>query len=158
MLFRSKVITIFHLVICKLITLGFTRQVVAKASVLVDLGRRFVLWVVPALAFWVVGSQPAAFLLYWCTNNTISVILSLVLFIPSVRKYFKIPKYVPPSPGKKIPINWKNLVKDATMWWSRMQTRRGLRKEAKDISTKYERSGQGPIRKTFDYDPTKIRR
>lgn len=44
---------------------------------------------------------PSALLLYWVTNNSVSLINSLLLKQPSVRRYFNIPTIPPkPQPGE----------------------------------------------------------
>uniref|UniRef100_T1JV87 Mitochondrial inner membrane protein OXA1L n=2 Tax=Tetranychus urticae TaxID=32264 RepID=T1JV87_TETUR len=115
------------------------------------------MFAVPLVIFYATTKMPAAIGLYWATSNSISILQSLIMLNPKVRAALKIPPTIPKAKGEKRGIfnavtqSWTD-IKGA--WKTTLQDR-AARKISNEYLNQFERSGVGPLRKTYDYDPTR---
>ncbi|XP_053200451.1 mitochondrial inner membrane protein OXA1L-like [Panonychus citri] len=129
----------------------------ASQSPVQDLLRKASLFVIPGAIFYASTKMPAAVCLYWATSNTISICQSVIMLNPKVRRALKIPPTVKKDKSEKKGV-WGiivNSVTDVKKAWTTMMQNRTARKINNEYLNQFDRSGVGPLQKTYDYDPTK---
>ncbi|XP_076470858.1 mitochondrial inner membrane protein OXA1L-like [Babylonia areolata] len=109
----------------------------------------------PLIMLPLISNFPAAMLCYWFTSNAFSLVQVLFLKIPAVRSFFRIEKMVqhPPTtlPKKKGFLEgFKDSMGNAKLA-QQMEERQRL------DALQFKKAGQGPIKKTYSYDPTKVK-
>ena len=106
----------------------------------------------PPFVFVCMYSYPSAVLLYWCTNNFISVIQVYILNQPQVREYLKIPKVKKWSNeelGKGTSDN-RGFVQGFKDTMDTMRSSADLaHKHRLRSAQNFERAGTGPLKKTY---------
>ncbi|XP_074595237.1 mitochondrial inner membrane protein OXA1L-like [Brevipalpus obovatus] len=122
-------------------------------------------YVFPVILFFAAGRLPSCAGLYMATNSVISVAQSLLLRVPFVSRKLKIPpvKKDPNKPKfslkslRNLKSDFRGVIGEAKNMWKKWSQRKQARAYAQTIKDTYDKGSKGPIRKTFDYDPTKIR-
>ena len=116
---------------------------------------RYFLRAIPLVMIPFTINFPGAILVYWCSTNFISLIQVSFLKIPAVREYFKIPKLLKHNP-ENLPIKKKGFVEGAKESWTNLKLSRDLADRQRVDEMIFTRAGQGPLQKTFKFDPTKV--
>lgn len=116
---------------------------------------RYFLRAIPIVMIPFTINFPGAILVYWCSTNFISLVQVSFLKIPAIREYFKIPKLIKHNP-ENLPIKKKGFVEGAKESWTNMKLSRDLADRQRVDEMIFTRAGQGPLQKTYKYDPTKV--
>lgn len=116
---------------------------------------RYFLRAIPLVMIPFTINFPGAILVYWCSTNFISLVQVSFLKIPAVREYFKIPKLLKHNP-ENLPIKKKGFVEGAKESWTNLKLSRDLADRQRVDEMIFTRAGQGPLQKTFKFDPTKV--
>lgn len=116
---------------------------------------RYFLRAIPLVMIPFTINFPGAILVYWCSTNFISLVQVSFLKIPAIREYFKIPKLLQHNP-ENLPIKKKGFVEGAKESWTNLKLSRDLADRQRVDEIIFTRAGQGPLQKTFKYDPTKV--
>lgn len=94
---------------------------------------------------------PSAILVYWCVNNTISLLQAKILQQEIVRKYLNIPEVKRVDPADlPPPKSFKERLAEVKENFSRTVDTREMSAQA------FERAGTGPAKKTHKVDWSKI--
>ncbi|XP_055687599.1 mitochondrial inner membrane protein OXA1L [Lutzomyia longipalpis] len=117
---------------------------------------RYVLRALPLVILPFTVNFPAAILTYWACSNFISLVQVGFLRIPRVRNYFRIDPLVTHK-AEVLPMKKKGFVKGLQDSWTNMKITRELEERKRIDEISFQRAGQGPIVKTYKYDPTKPR-
>ncbi|XP_059614861.1 mitochondrial inner membrane protein OXA1L [Phlebotomus argentipes] len=117
---------------------------------------RYVLRALPLIIIPFTLKFPAAILTYWCCSNFISLVQVGVLKIPKVRKYFNIDPLVTHQPDA-LPMKKKGFTEGIRESWTNMKITKELEDRRRVDEISFHRAGQGPVIKTYKYDPTKPR-
>ncbi|KAJ8683965.1 hypothetical protein QAD02_019757 [Eretmocerus hayati] len=117
---------------------------------------RNVITVAPLIMFPFIMNFEAGILCYWATANFISLGQVYVFTIPKVRTYLNIPELIRHDKNK-LPMAKKNFVDGFNDAVTNFKVAREIKSRAMYDETVFERSGRGPVPKTFKYDPTKRR-
>ncbi|XP_046381007.1 mitochondrial inner membrane protein OXA1L-like [Haliotis rufescens] len=101
-----------------------------------------------------ISNFPAALLTYWCTTNAFSLLQVLFLRIPAVRTKFGIEQMVKHEvsamPKKKGFVQGFKEAMDNAGRASQFEERQRL------DAVRFKKAGEGPMVKTYSYNPTKI--
>ncbi|CAH0718264.1 unnamed protein product, partial [Brenthis ino] len=116
---------------------------------------RYFLRAIPLVMIPFTINFPGAILVYWCSTNFISLAQVSFLKIPAIRDYFKIPKLIKHK-AENLPIKKKGFVEGAKESWTNMKLSRDLADRQRVDEMIFTRAGQGPLQKTYKYDPTKV--
>lgn len=116
---------------------------------------RYFLKAIPIVMIPFTINFPGAILVYWCSTNFISLVQVSFLKIPAVREYFKIPKLLKHNPDN-LPIKKKGFVEGAKESWTNLKLSRDLADRQRVDEMIFTRAGQGPLQKTYKFDPTKV--
>ncbi|KAK7481673.1 hypothetical protein BaRGS_00027046 [Batillaria attramentaria] len=109
----------------------------------------------PIIMLPLISNFPSAMLCYWFTSNVFSLLQVLFLKIPGVRKFFGIEQMVhhPPSALPKK----KGFLEGFRDSMSNAKLAQQMEERQRVDALKFQKAGQGPIQKTYTYDPTKAR-
>ncbi|XP_041376259.1 mitochondrial inner membrane protein OXA1L-like [Gigantopelta aegis] len=110
--------------------------------------------IMPVIMLPMISNFPAAMLVYWLTSNTFSLIQVMFLKIPKIRAYFKIPvlvKHDQSAQPKK-----KGFIKGFQQAWGNAKLAGQMEDRQRVDALRFRQAGQGPIKKTYSYDPTKV--
>ena len=115
---------------------------------------RYIMRGLPVIMMFVVSNFPTAMLCYWVTSNSFSLLQVLFLKIPAVRLYFKIPVKVvhPPHLQKKK----QGFREGFTESWNNSKMTNEIENRRRADAMKFKKAGEGPIPKTYAFDPTKV--
>lgn len=116
---------------------------------------KFMFYGVPAITFatTVYMDMPAALLLYWCFNNTISVVQVNLLRQKAIKKYLNIPD------RRKFDLKQVRPEKSFKETWSEMREGLTVARDfnAREVTARaFERAGVDPPKKTRRIDLSKI--
>ncbi|XP_054714895.1 mitochondrial inner membrane protein OXA1L-like [Uloborus diversus] len=98
---------------------------------------------------------PAAVLYYWCANNFCTLGIVSILKLEPVRKYLNLPKQVPVDPQFMLPK--KGFVKGVKDAIEDQRVLAAVEDRRKTDEIRFQKSGTGPVPRTYAYDPTKPR-
>ncbi|XP_017486273.1 PREDICTED: mitochondrial inner membrane protein OXA1L-like, partial [Rhagoletis zephyria] len=109
--------------------------------------------IVPLVTLAFTYDFPAAILMYWCTNNALSILQVAALKQPAVRTFLNIPQ-IKVNPAR-LPVNQKSFKKHfkETMENAKINKMMEERKTIDEIT--FKKAGIGPLKKTFKEDPTR---
>ncbi|KAL3860380.1 hypothetical protein ACJMK2_010512 [Sinanodonta woodiana] len=111
-----------------------------------------------ALLIPIISSQfPAALCVYWCTSNFFSLAQVAVLKIPTVRQFCKIEPRVVHDPSSIKPQN-KSFTEGFREAISNASIASKVTDRQRYDAVAFKKAGEGPIPKTYSYDPTKVGR
>ncbi|KAH9412504.1 Mitochondrial inner membrane protein oxa1l [Dermatophagoides pteronyssinus] len=108
--------------------------------------------IIPLITLAFTFNFPSAILMYWCTNNFISLLQVHLLRLPKVRNFLNIPQIkVKPQ---QLDINKKSFTQHfrETMDNAKINRRMEERNSLDEIS--FKKAGVGPLQKTYKHDPT----
>ncbi|XP_077170186.1 mitochondrial inner membrane protein OXA1L [Paroedura picta] len=110
-----------------------------------------VLRVMPLAILPLTISFPAAIFTYWLTSNLFSLGQVMLLKVPSVRTYLRIPERVVHDPQVLPPADgfWKSLKKG----WKNAQLVRQVEEREHRMKNHLELAAKGPLRQTFSHNP-----
>ncbi|XP_014246146.1 mitochondrial inner membrane protein OXA1L isoform X3 [Cimex lectularius] len=115
---------------------------------------KYLIRALPLVVFPFTINFPSAILVYWASSNFISLLQVATLRIPRVREYFNIEQLIKHNP-KELPVKDEGFVKGVKESWTNLKITKELEDRQRADEINFIRSGRGPIRKTFKYDPTK---
>ncbi|KAK3603833.1 hypothetical protein CHS0354_042840 [Potamilus streckersoni] len=134
-----------------IIEIGAEGMKISEYGVLIRWIMRGLIVVVP-----IISSQfPAALCVYWCTSNFFSLAQVAVLKIPKVQDFCKIEQRIVHDPSSIKPYNksftegFREAINNAALA-SKVTDRQRYNAMA------FKKAGEGPIPKTYSYDPTKV--
>lgn len=107
----------------------------------------------PIFMFPFISNFPAAMLCYWFASNAFSFLQVLFLKIPSVRSFFKIGKMVT-HPASSLPKK-KGFLEGFRDSMNNAKMAQQMEERQRVDMLNFKKAGQGPIQKTYSYDPTK---
>ncbi|PVD20386.1 hypothetical protein C0Q70_18540 [Pomacea canaliculata] len=102
-----------------------------------------------------IANFPAAMLCYWFTSNGFSLVQVLFLKIPRVREFFKIEQLVK-HPVTALPKK-KGFLEGFKDSMNNAKLAREMEERHRVDALRFKQAGQGPITKTYAYDPTKLK-
>ncbi|XP_059480019.1 mitochondrial inner membrane protein OXA1L [Neocloeon triangulifer] len=117
---------------------------------------KYVLRAMPVIIFPFTMNFPAAILCYWMSSNLISLVQVGILKIPAVRDYCKIERLITHDPNS-LPRKEKGFVKGFKESWDNMKVTKEMEERARFNESQFQKYGEGPIPKTYKYDPTRQR-
>ncbi|XP_050399668.1 mitochondrial inner membrane protein OXA1L isoform X2 [Patella vulgata] len=109
----------------------------------------------PIVMFPIIFNFPAAMLCYWFTSNTFSLVQVAFLKIPAVQTYFNLGTMVQ-HPQSAIPK--KAFVDGFKESWNNAKMAQALEQRQRLDDVRFKEAGQGPLQKTYLYDPTKSKK
>ncbi|KAF4532115.1 hypothetical protein B566_EDAN004120 [Ephemera danica] len=115
---------------------------------------KYVLRAMPLVILPFTINFPGAILCYWVSTNFISLLQVGFLRIPAVREYFKIDKLIVHNPDS-LPQKNKGFVKGFRESWTNMKITKELEDRQRFDEIQFQKSGRGPVPKTYKYDPTR---
>ncbi|CAB3370105.1 Hypothetical predicted protein [Cloeon dipterum] len=117
---------------------------------------KYVLRAMPIIIFPFTMNFPAAVLCYWMSSNFISLVQVAFLKIPSVREYCNIENLITHDPNS-LPRKNKGFVKGFKESWDNMKVTKEMEERARFNDSQFQKYGEGPIPKTYKFDPTRQR-
>jgi len=109
----------------------------------------------PCILFPFLAFQSSAFALYWTFSIWITFFIKSILNIKSVRNYFKIPDHPPFDPKAQEKTDIKKSIK---RFWNELKSKdHSITAIDKKDEAIWREAGMKAPRKTFKYDPTKVR-
>ncbi|KAL5021192.1 hypothetical protein ScPMuIL_000347 [Solemya velum] len=116
---------------------------------------KWVMRIMPVIMLPFISNFPAAMLCYWFTSNFFSLLQVAFLKIPNVRTFFKIPSLVKHDEAFK--PKKKKFVEGFKDTWSNSVLMKEMEDRQRMDALKFKKAGQGPVPKTYSYDPTKTK-
>ncbi|XP_034943447.1 mitochondrial inner membrane protein OXA1L [Chelonus insularis] len=111
---------------------------------------KYVILAVPVIILPFTINFSSAISWYWLSTNIYSLIQVLILRIPAVRVFFKIPVKIQHKPGALIKKPFKQGFKDSI---HNMKMARELGDRAQLDAIQFNKAGRGPTQKTYKYNP-----
>ncbi|KAK7114804.1 mitochondrial inner membrane protein OXA1L-like [Littorina saxatilis] len=108
----------------------------------------------PLIMMPLISNFPAAMLCYWFTSNAFSLVQVLFLKIPAVRSFFKIQPMVT-HPASVLPKK-KGFLEGFKDSMSNAKLAQRMEERQRVDALNFRKAGQGPIQKTYSFDPTKV--
>ncbi|XP_026538859.1 mitochondrial inner membrane protein OXA1L [Notechis scutatus] len=112
-----------------------------------------VLRVMPILLLPITINFPTAIFTYWLTSNLYSLGQVLLLRLPSVRTFFRIPKQQVHKPAEG--ETQKGMIDNLKDGWETFQSKRRLQEREDRIKNHLTLAASGPLRQTFAENPLK---
>ncbi|XP_015110662.2 mitochondrial inner membrane protein OXA1L isoform X2 [Diachasma alloeum] len=133
-------------------TLALTMRMGIDAPQLQSLGMmKYALNAVPVIMIPFVINFPAALTFYWTVTNIYGMGQVVLLKIPRVREFFKIPKKLQHPPDAL--MKPKKFKEGFTESWTNMKLAREMTARQQVDVVQFNKAGRGPIQKTYAYNP-----
>ncbi|KAH9505848.1 Mitochondrial inner membrane protein oxa1l [Dermatophagoides farinae] len=108
--------------------------------------------VIPLITLAFTFNFPSAILMYWCTNNFISLIQVNLLKVTQVRSFLNIPQIkVKPQ---QLDVNKKSFTQHFRETMDNAKIKRIMEERNSLDEINFKKAGVGPLQKTFKHDPT----
>ncbi|XP_054289469.1 mitochondrial inner membrane protein OXA1L-like isoform X1 [Macrosteles quadrilineatus] len=117
---------------------------------------KYLMMGLPLIVFPFTISFPGLMLVYWTTSNFLSLVQVGILRIPRVREFFKIEQLVKHTPTN-LAIKDKGFVGNVKESWNNFKITTELQERERMDRMAFMKAGRDPIKKTYKYDPTKVK-
>ncbi|VDP86906.1 unnamed protein product [Echinostoma caproni] len=113
---------------------------------------RTIMRVFPCIGFFMVMNMPSALLWYWTVSNLISVSQAMLLRVPAVRAWFKLPEVNKPPPTL---VKKRGFVEGFRETMTNSKLLAELESRERLDAKSWQKAGRAAIPRTYAYDPTK---